>query len=97
MARDVEADEAHDQRIPGTARPHVHQGKIVRVNDDLAVPEVVGPGEKGDQQCEKFPEVDVKGRSGRKPSDAAEGGERKREPTTTKTPPIPRAGASVNK
>ena len=88
-------DDAHYQRIPGTARPHVHQGKKGRGNDDRAGPEVGGPGEKGDKQREKFPEGYVKGRRGRKPSDAADRGRgNQRQP---KTPPIPKADAWVKK
>ena len=101
MARDVEeekvgiaagraeeegAEEGHDQRIPGTAGPHVHKGKVVRVNDDLAVPEVVRPGKKGNKQSEELPKVDVKGGGGRKPSDAVEVCERERKPATAEDP-----------
>ena len=85
-AEEKGAEEAHDQRIPGTAGPHVHKGKVVRVNEDLAVPEEVRPRKKGDKQGEKLPKVDVKRGGGRKPSDAAEGGERERKPTTAEDP-----------
>ncbi|MEO2151206.1 MAG: hypothetical protein ABGW50_00905 [Thermococcus sp.] len=32
-------EEAHDQRIPGTAGPHVNKGQVVCVDEHLAIPE----------------------------------------------------------
>ena len=51
-AEEEGSDETHDDGIPRPTRPHIHQGHIIGMYDDLFVSEVVGPSEKGYEQSQ---------------------------------------------
>ena len=83
-AKEKSSDEAHDGWVPGATRPDIHNRHVVRMNDHVLIPEMVGPGEESAEKSQKFPEVDVERVRVWEPGNSVEGGEWEGEPTVTK-------------